>query len=179
MARIALFFLIATMALLSSTHAQQSSNKAQCDPIHKLYKERVAPCTQNNNAIPHTDADPRWRDCICKPGFFWLATASEECMLDGTKVAPQITADGLNKLCAGFVGYVEATKQERDPALAPALASATSIKQSMPQPTADAGSGSGSGSGSGTTSAATSLSHQSATYVMAFAAVLVATVASF
>ncbi|KAF9376492.1 hypothetical protein CPB97_010761 [Podila verticillata] len=170
MTRVALLFFMATMALLASSAQAQSTTKPECAPLHLLYKTWVSPCTDNNNAIPHTDADPRWKACICKPGFFPLATASESCLLKGTQETPQITATSLDKLCSGFTGYTNAASQPSGTELAPAIASMSSIAAS--QPTAPAG-----GSGSGT-SGSSSVQQSTALMMASFVAIVLATAVS-
>ncbi|KAI1313899.1 hypothetical protein EDD11_002399 [Mortierella claussenii] len=140
------------LAVLSSSEqlfadAQTGTTNPECAPLHVLYKAWVDPCIANG--VPATDADPAWKPCICKNGFYPLASASENCALDGTVKKPQITPVSLNALCIGQPNYVDASKQKALPDLAPALASATSISMSPPTPTAGAG-GSGSGSGDNT-----------------------------
>ncbi|KAF9386890.1 hypothetical protein CPC16_007324 [Podila verticillata] len=164
---------MATMALLASSAHAQSATKPECAPLHVLYKTWVSPCTDNNNAIPHTDADFRWKPCICKPGFFPLATASESCLLKGTQELPQITAASLDKLCTGVTGYTSAASQTSGTDLAPAIASMSSIAAS--QPTAPAG---GSGSGTGT-SGSSSVQQSAALMMVSFVAVVLATAVSF
>ncbi|KAG0088062.1 hypothetical protein BGZ93_010586, partial [Podila epicladia] len=130
----------------------------------------VAKCTDNNNAIPHTDSDIRWKPCICEPGFFRLAEASEKCLLKGTQEPPQITAASLDALCVGRANYVPAASQKENPDLKPAIASMEAIAKS--QPTGSGGSG---GSGSGTSG---SSSVQPVALMVSFVAVVLATAVS-
>ncbi|KAF9300457.1 hypothetical protein BGZ74_007887 [Mortierella antarctica] len=169
MTRVALLVFMATLALLASSQAQ-SASKPECAPLHTLYKAWVAKCTDNNNAIPHTDADIRWKPCICVPGFFPLAEASEKCLLKGTQEPPQITATGLDALCATFPNYTPATSQKPNPDLAPAVASMSAIAAS--QPTAGGSGGSGSG-----TSGSSSV-QPVALMMVSFVAVVLATAVS-
>ncbi|GJJ70247.1 hypothetical protein EMPS_02596 [Entomortierella parvispora] len=136
--------LISASTNLSVADAQ-STTKPQCAPLHTLYKEWVSPCTKNGTAIPNADSDQAWVPCICKPGFYPLASASENCMLTGTTEQHMITPANLDSLCKTYANYVEAAKQTADPQLGPALASATSIAAAAPTvstPPGDDGNGS-------------------------------------
>ncbi|KAF9329597.1 hypothetical protein BG006_007341 [Podila minutissima] len=172
MTRVALFVFMATLALLASSQAQ-SASKPECAPLHTLYKTSVSTCTDNNNAIPHTDADIRWKKCICLPGFFPLAEASEKCLLKGTQEPPLITPAGLDALCATFPNYTPAASQKPNADLAPALASMSAIAAS--QPTAPAGGSGGSGSGTSGSSSVQPV----ALMMVSFVAVVLATAVSF
>ncbi|KAF9316229.1 hypothetical protein BG003_002187 [Podila horticola] len=172
MTRVALFVFMATLALLASSQAQ-SASKPECAPLHTLYKAWVSKCTDNNNAIPHTDADARWKPCICLPGFFPLADASEKCLLKGTLEPQQITPTSLDNLCAGTTGYTPAAQQKATADLAPAVASMSSIAAA--QPTAPTGGSGGSGSGTGTSGAS---SMQPVAMMVSFVAVVLATAVS-
>ncbi|KAF9355789.1 hypothetical protein BGX26_006110 [Mortierella sp. AD094] len=167
------------LTIFASQAQAQNATRADCEPLHSLYKTWVSPCTKNGTVIPTSDADPAWTPCICKNGFFPLAFANEQCAIDGTDKAPQITTAGLNSLCKNVTGYVPAEKQQSMPDLAPALASATSISlASVPTPTAGAG---GSGNTTSTTSAAGMVTPSSQNLLMAaasFAAVVLATAAA-
>ncbi|KAG0300925.1 hypothetical protein BGZ98_008753 [Dissophora globulifera] len=167
---------LATLAVLftSQVQAQTSTGKPECEPLHQLYKDWTAPCTQNGAVIPNVDSDPAWKPCICKPGFFPLAVASEQCAIAGTGKVAQITAASLNALCVGQAGYVDANTQQADSALAPALASATAISQGLPSPTSLPGT-----DGKSTPNAATSMfSAGSNNVLVAIAAVVLATAAA-
>ncbi|KAG0370122.1 hypothetical protein BGZ54_007650 [Gamsiella multidivaricata] len=123
---------IAALALFSQVHAQ---TKPECSPLHELYKAWVAPCTQNNTVIPNADSDPAWKPCICKTGFYPLASASENCALDGTSQGNRITPESLDELCKDVSGYATAANQKEQPELSPALATVTSISKSLPTAT--------------------------------------------
>ncbi|ORZ26487.1 hypothetical protein BCR41DRAFT_384558 [Lobosporangium transversale] len=128
---------VVLLALVSQTQAQATTNgttptptNTKCAPLNTLYKAWVAPCTNNNTDIPETDSDARWRPCICKDGFFPLATATERCSLKESQ-QQLVTATSLNALCKGVKGYVEASTQQSQPELGPALATVTSIGQAQ------------------------------------------------
>ncbi|KAG0034062.1 hypothetical protein BGZ82_005878 [Podila clonocystis] len=174
MTRVTLFVLMATLALLASSQAQSSSSKPECAPLHTLYKAWVSKCTDNNNAIPHTDADARWKPCICLTGFFHLADASEKCLLKGTQEPQQITGPSLDALCAGTKDYVPAASQKRGADLDPAIASMNAIAAA--QPTAPSGGSGGSGSGTGTSGS--SSVQPVALMMVSFVAVVLATAVS-
>ncbi|KAF9158702.1 hypothetical protein DFQ26_007316 [Actinomortierella ambigua] len=160
-----LTYLIAlTVALVALTASVQAgSNGERCGPIHDLYKQAVAKCTQDNNAIPNSDADPRWKPCICSPGFYPLAIAAENCLTNNSGVN-QLTADALSALCKDYPGFTAPAQQTAPPALGAALASVTSIA-SMPVPT---------GSTDGPKGAATNMSPSAALYTALMAVTLVA-----
>ncbi|KAG0033219.1 hypothetical protein BGZ81_009082 [Podila clonocystis] len=170
MTRVTLFVLMATLALLASSQAQ--SSKPECAPLHTLYKAWVSKCTDNNNAIPHTDADARWKPCICLPGFFPLADASEKCLLKGTQEPQQITGPSLDALCAGAKDYVPAASQQTNNDIKSAIESMNSIAAS--QPTAPSGGSGGSGSGTSGSSSVQPV----ALMMVSFVAVVLATAVS-
>ncbi|KAF9973380.1 hypothetical protein BGZ73_003363 [Actinomortierella ambigua] len=160
-----LTYLVAlTVALVALTASVQAgSNAERCGPIHDLYKKWVAPCTQDNQAIPNSDADPRWKPCICLDGFYPLAIAAENCLTSNSGMN-QLTPDSLAALCQGTPGFTTATQQKIPEGLNAALASVTSISASMPAPT---------GSPDSPKSAASSLS-PAALYTTLLAVALVA-----
>ncbi|KAF9190985.1 hypothetical protein BGZ51_008003 [Haplosporangium sp. Z 767] len=129
--------LMAALAVFSQAEAQSSTTKPECASLHSLYKTWVADCIKDG--IPNADSDKAWQPCICKDGFFPLATANEACVNKAANQPMQITAESLNNLCTGYPNYVEATKQTEPQELKPALASATSIMQANPTPTGSAG----------------------------------------
>ncbi|KAF9161804.1 hypothetical protein BGX21_005442 [Mortierella sp. AD011] len=116
-----------TLTILASQARAQNTTKAECEPLHDLYKTWVSTCTNNGTSIPTSDADPAWTPCICKNGFYPLAVANEECANAGTGKATQITTASLDALCVNATGYVPAASQTSSSDLAPALASATAI----------------------------------------------------
>ncbi|KAF9981087.1 hypothetical protein BGZ75_007640 [Mortierella antarctica] len=175
MTRIALFplLLVATLALFSQADAQSGSTvKPQCAPLHTLFKDAVAPCTNNGQTIPNADSDPRWKNCICKDGVFPLAQAADACALAGSGQAPRVTAASMDALCTGVANYVKAADQKRNSALIGALASSTSIAANMPAPTAGSG-----GSGGGSSGASGIAANSMLMGVASFAAVVLATAA--
>ncbi|KAF9959700.1 hypothetical protein BGZ70_008779 [Mortierella alpina] len=175
MTRIALFplVLVATLALFSQADAQSGSTvKPQCAPLHTLFKDAVAPCTNNGQTIPNADSDLRWRPCICKDGVFPLAQAADACALAGSGQPPRVTAASMDELCKGVATYVKAGDQKPNPALAGALASSTSIAANMPAPTGGSG-----GTGGGSSGASGIAANSVLMGVASFAAVVLATAA--
>jgi hypothetical protein len=111
-----------------------------------------------------------------------VAQATEGCSLEGTTQAPLVTAASLDKLCTGFQGYVAADKQTAPAELAPALTSATSIAKALPTGTTGSGGSNGGSGATGGTSAASRPMGASFTAMVGmtgFAAVVLATAASF
>ncbi|KAF9583813.1 hypothetical protein BGW38_008444 [Lunasporangiospora selenospora] len=136
-------FLAIGLAILSLTHADTlTSNKPECAPLQDLYRAWIAPCTGNLQSIPNTDADPRWKPCVCRSGFFPIAQAIENCTLTGTNQPPKITTKSIDTLCNGHVGYQAAEAQITPSPLVPALATSTNIAQQR------RGGGGGGGGGS-------------------------------
>ncbi|KAG0202746.1 hypothetical protein BGX28_004851 [Mortierella sp. GBA30] len=175
MTRAAFFLLVllATLALFLESGADaQSANKPECAPLHTLYKDWVSSCTSNGQIIPNADSDDRWKPCICKPGFFPLAVANEECVVAGSTQPKQVTASSLDALCSGRKDYTNATQQIPDPKLPGALASATSIAANMPTPT-----GAGS-NGGGASSSASGMGFSNVLMGVASFAVVLATAAA-
>ncbi|KAF9947751.1 hypothetical protein BGZ72_010301 [Mortierella alpina] len=175
MTRITLFplLLVATLALFSQADAQSGSTvKPQCAPLHNLFKEAVAPCTNNGQTIPNADSDPRWKACICKDGVFSVAQATDACAIAGSGQAPRVTAASMDNLCNGVQGYVKAGDQKPNPSLASALASSTSIAANMPAPT-----GGNGGTGGGSSGASAIASNSVLVGVASFAAVVLVTAA--
>ncbi|KAF8980847.1 hypothetical protein BGZ46_003626 [Entomortierella lignicola] len=109
-------------------------------------------------------------------GFYPLASADEECAIDGTDKVAQITTDALDALCKNVTGYVAADKQQPPSGLAPALASATSISLASPTPTA---STTGSGNPSSAAGMVTASSQNLMMVVASFVAVVLATAIAF
>ncbi|KAI7817061.1 hypothetical protein BC939DRAFT_19168 [Gamsiella multidivaricata] len=68
-------------------------------------------------------------------GFYPLASASENCALDGTSQGNRITPESLDELCKDVSGYATAANQKEQPELSPALATVTSISKSLPTAT--------------------------------------------
>ncbi|KAF9574756.1 hypothetical protein EC968_005542 [Mortierella alpina] len=175
MTRIALFplLLAATLALFALADAQSGSTvKPQCAPLHTLFKDAVAECTENGKTIPNADSDPRWKKCICKDGVFPVAQAADACALAGSGQGPRVTAASIDALCNGVAGYVKASDQKPPPALAGALASSTSIAANMPAPTGGSG-----GTGGGSSGASGIAANSVLMGVASFAAVVLATAA--
>ncbi|KAF9092167.1 hypothetical protein BGX27_001889, partial [Mortierella sp. AM989] len=165
------------LAIFASQAQAQNVTKPECQPLHGLYKAWVAPCTKDGTAVPSSDADPAWKPCICKDGFFHLAVASESCAIANTARTRLITDVGLDNLCKDFKGYVPAATQKPLPDLAPALATVTSISNAPAAPTDTAGSDSDA---SGSAAGMTSPSSQNLLMVVAsFVAVVLATSAAF
>ncbi|KAG0001926.1 hypothetical protein BGZ80_002135 [Entomortierella chlamydospora] len=160
-----------TLTILASQAQAQNTTKAECEPLHELYKTWVSPCTNNGTSIPTSDADPAWTLCICKNGFYPLAVANEECANAGTGKTSQITTASLDALCVNATGYIPAASQTSSSDLAPALASATAIAS------AEATSGA-STTANASTSAAGMVTPFSQNFMMAvasFAAMVLAT----
>ncbi|KAG0380445.1 hypothetical protein BGX24_008231 [Mortierella sp. AD032] len=180
---IILFAAVAALAMVSQTVDAQS-NKPQCAPIHEVYKSMTNKCTENGSAIPNSDGDKKWQECVCAAGFFHVAQAAEKCVLAGSAQPAQITPASLDTLCAGFKDYVTADKQTPPANLAPALASATSLAAAAATSTGngggDGGSKGGSGGSGGTSAASRSVDTSFVMVAMTgFAAVVLATAAAF
>ncbi|KAF9148806.1 hypothetical protein BG015_009452 [Linnemannia schmuckeri] len=175
---IILFAAVAAVAMMASQTVDAQASKPQCAPIHNLYKTYTNKCTQSGASIPNSDADPRWRECICQPGFFPVAQEAEKCVLSGVNQTPSITPAGLDNLCKGFANYVPAATQKAPDTLAPAVASASALAAALPTGSTGAGGNGGSG-----TSGAYRMADGSSSVVMvgmtAFAAVVLATAAAF
>ncbi|KAF9138123.1 hypothetical protein BGX30_009496 [Mortierella sp. GBA39] len=171
---------------MASQTVDAQASKPQCAPIHALYKTFTNKCTNDGSLIPNSDADPRWRLCVCKPGFFPVAQAAESCVLTGVTQEPSITAAGLDAICKGADNYTTAEKQTPPAELSTAVASASALAAALPTATASAGgdgtSGDSASGGSGT-SGAYRMADGSSSVVMvgmtAFAAVVLATAAAF
>ncbi|KAG0226099.1 hypothetical protein BGW42_003924 [Actinomortierella wolfii] len=159
MTRLTYTYLVAlTLALFAlTTSVEAAGNNERCGPIHSLYKQMVAPCTDNGAAIPNSDADPRWKPCVCQNNFYPVALAAENCMI-GNSGANQLTPESLTALCQGTPGFVPPLQQKAPDSLAAALAAVTSISQSNPAPT-------GAPDGSNPNSASSTLSPLSATFM--------------
>ncbi|KAF9277356.1 hypothetical protein BGZ68_009364 [Mortierella alpina] len=175
MTRIALFplLLVAALALFSQADAQSGSTvKPQCAPLHALFKDATAACTNNGQTIPNADSDARWKPCICKDGVFPLAQAADACAIAGSGQGPRVTAASMDALCTGVTGYVKANDQKPNTALQGALASSTSIAANMPAPT-----GTNGGTGGGSSGASGIAANSLLMGVASFAAVILATAA--
>ncbi|KAF8930681.1 hypothetical protein BGZ47_000446 [Haplosporangium gracile] len=182
---IILFAAVATVAMMASQTVDAQASKPQCAPIHTVYKTYTDKCTQNGASIPNSDADTRWRECICVPGFFPVAQEAEKCVLSGVNQTSSITTAGLDNLCKGFANYVSAVNQTAPDTLAPAVASASALAAALPTGSTG-GSGSdgttGGNGGSGTSGAYRMADGSSSVVIVgmtAFAAVVLATAAAF